>query len=69
VRLPISLHDELKNVADTRDVSVNYLVIRAVSDYLVRADVSSGRNGDRAAGGTDDQRRPRGVRRSVGADR
>lgn len=36
VRLPTSLHEELKQVAASRDVSVNFLVIRAVSDFVAR---------------------------------
>lgn len=36
IRLPASLRDELQAVAAERDVSVNFLVIRAVSDYLRR---------------------------------
>lgn len=36
VRLPASLHDRLRDTADERDVSANYLVIKAVSDYLDR---------------------------------
>ena len=34
VRLPRHLHVELQRQADQRDVSVNYLVVRAVSQYL-----------------------------------
>ena len=34
IRLPVSLHEQLRTVAAERDVSVNYLVIRAVSAYL-----------------------------------
>jgi hypothetical protein len=34
VRLPTSLHDELQRAAAARDVSVNLLVNRAVTDYL-----------------------------------
>ena len=33
-RLPRSLHDSLKLAAYERDVSANFLVIRALSDYL-----------------------------------
>lgn len=36
VRLPEGLHDRLHEAADERDVSVNLLVTRAVSDYLER---------------------------------
>jgi len=35
-RLPRSLHDALKLAAYERDVSANFLVIRALSDYLER---------------------------------
>lgn len=34
VRLPESLHEELQRQADERDVSVNFLVVRAVRQYL-----------------------------------
>jgi hypothetical protein len=37
VRLPQHLHDELQRQAVQRDVSVNYLVVRAVSQYLETA--------------------------------
>jgi hypothetical protein len=36
VRLPSSLHGELQNAATERDVSVNFLVTRAVSAYLAQ---------------------------------
>jgi predicted transcriptional regulator len=36
IRLPTSLRDELLKVATARDVSVTFLVTRAVSDYLRR---------------------------------
>lgn len=36
IRLPASLRDELQAAAAERDVSVNFLVTRAVSDYLQR---------------------------------
>lgn len=36
VRLPASLHKELRQIATSRDVSVNFLVTRAVADYLGR---------------------------------
>ena len=36
IRLPASLRDELLAAATERDVSVNFLVTRAVSDYLRR---------------------------------
>jgi predicted transcriptional regulator len=36
IRLPTSLRDELQAAAAERDVSVNFLVTRAVLDYLGR---------------------------------
>jgi len=36
VRFPVSLRDELQTVANKRDVSVNFLVVKAVTDYLSR---------------------------------
>jgi predicted transcriptional regulator len=36
IRLPASLRRKLQLAATRRDVSVNYLVTRAVSDYLDR---------------------------------
>ena len=52
IRLPVSLRDELRAVAVERDVSVNFLVQRAVVDYLRRL---------RSVG--DEQRGPRRARR------
>jgi predicted HicB family RNase H-like nuclease len=37
VRLPKHLHDELQRQAELRDVSVNFLVVRAVAQYLETA--------------------------------
>jgi predicted HicB family RNase H-like nuclease len=34
VRLPVSVHERLQAAADERDVSVNYLVVRALLRYL-----------------------------------
>jgi predicted HicB family RNase H-like nuclease len=34
VRLPESMHDTLGKTARERDVSVNYLIVRAVEQYL-----------------------------------
>jgi hypothetical protein len=34
IRLPESLHSQLRETARERDVSVNYLVVRAVERYL-----------------------------------
>jgi predicted transcriptional regulator len=36
IRLPASLRDELHEAATARDVSVTFLVTRALSDYLRR---------------------------------
>jgi predicted HicB family RNase H-like nuclease len=36
VRLPESLHAELTKAAEERDVSVNWLVVRAIEDFLPR---------------------------------
>jgi hypothetical protein len=49
IRLPTSIRDELMTVATERDVSVNFLVTRAVTDYLRRLPEVS----------NDDQLRPR----------
>ena len=34
VRLPESLHHQLQDQAELRDVSVNFLVVRAMTKYL-----------------------------------
>jgi predicted DNA-binding ribbon-helix-helix protein len=34
VRLPVSVHEELHRLARARDVSVNYLITRAVEELL-----------------------------------
>jgi hypothetical protein len=36
IRLPTSLHEELQSAATQRDVSVNFLVTRAVSTFLAQ---------------------------------
>ena len=36
VRLPPELHDRLKQAAADRDLAVNYLIVRALEDYLDR---------------------------------
>ena len=36
IRLPVSLRTDLQAAATERDVSVNFLVTRAVADYLRR---------------------------------
>lgn len=37
MRLPESLHHQLQDQAELRDVSVNFLVVRAVAKYLQSA--------------------------------
>ena len=46
VRLPASVHAELRRLARARDVSVNYVVTRAVEELLAS---STGRGGRRPA--------------------
>lgn len=36
VRLPVSLHEQLRVAADERNLSMNYLAIAAVRDFLDR---------------------------------
>jgi predicted HicB family RNase H-like nuclease len=36
IRFPDAMHEELKRAAIERDVSVNYLVVRAVEELLSR---------------------------------
>lgn len=36
IRFPEELHNELVRAAEERDLSINYLVVRAVEDYLPR---------------------------------
>lgn len=36
IRFPEELHDELARAAEERDLSINYLVVKAVEDYLPR---------------------------------
>lgn len=51
IRLPASLRDELQAAALERDVSVNFLVTRAVHDYLRRLpSISDEQRGQRRAG-------------------
>jgi predicted HicB family RNase H-like nuclease len=50
VRLPESLHTELQRQADERDVSVNFLVVRAVRQYLEAAPSPFGSEARVAAG-------------------
>lgn len=40
VRLPVSLHDKLKRAAMSREVSVNFLLTRAVTAYLQRLEAA-----------------------------
>ena len=36
IRFPAELHDQLVKAAAERDLSVNYLVVKAVEDFLAR---------------------------------
>lgn len=36
IRFPDDLHEQLVRAAEDRDLSVNYLVVKAVQDYLPR---------------------------------
>jgi predicted HicB family RNase H-like nuclease len=36
IRFPEQLHEQLVQAADERDLSVNYIVVRAVQDFLPR---------------------------------
>lgn len=36
VRFPDDVHDQLVRAAEERDLSVNYLVVKAVQDFLPR---------------------------------
>ena len=36
IRFPDDLHDQLKRAADERDLSINYLVVKAVEQFLPR---------------------------------
>lgn len=36
IRFPEPLHDRLRHAADERDLSVNYMVVKAVEDFLER---------------------------------
>ena len=45
IRLPASVHAELRRLARARDVSVNYVITRAVEELLAS---SSGREDDSA---------------------
>ena len=37
IRLPLSLHSDLRRLAHARDVSVNYLITRAVEELVSNA--------------------------------
>ena len=36
IRFPVEIHDALRKAADERDVSINWLVNKAVEDFLPR---------------------------------
>ncbi len=36
IRFPEALHAQLRQAAEDRDLSINYLVVRAVEDFLPR---------------------------------
>lgn len=36
IRFPPELHEALRQAADDRDLSINYLVVKAVEDFLPR---------------------------------
>jgi predicted HicB family RNase H-like nuclease len=36
IRFPTQLHDQLRMAADERHLSINYLVVKAVEDFLSR---------------------------------
>jgi predicted transcriptional regulator len=36
IRFPDPLHERLKEAADERDLSINFLVVKAVEDFLDR---------------------------------
>lgn len=36
IRFPEQLHDQLKAAAEERDLSINFLVVKAVEDFLER---------------------------------
>lgn len=36
IRFPVELHDQLRVAADDRHLSINYLVVKAVEDFLTR---------------------------------
>lgn len=36
IRFPAELHEALRTAAEDRDLSINYLVVKACEDYLPR---------------------------------
>jgi predicted transcriptional regulator len=36
IRFPDPIHERLREAADERDLSINYLVVKAVEDFLER---------------------------------
>jgi predicted HicB family RNase H-like nuclease len=36
IRFPETVHERLREAADERDLSINYLVVKAVEDFLER---------------------------------
>ena len=36
IRFPEELHDQLKTAAEDRDLSINFLVVKAVEEFLER---------------------------------
>lgn len=36
IRFPDALHERLKQAADERDMSINFLVVKAVEEFLER---------------------------------
>jgi len=58
IRLPTSLHEELQTVASQRDVSVNFLVTRAVSTFLAELP-PAGQEADRDSTSNDSKSKKR----------
>ncbi|MGO9197611.1 MAG: toxin-antitoxin system HicB family antitoxin [Acidimicrobiales bacterium] len=36
IRFPEAMHEQLKEAADERDLSINFLVVKAVEEFLER---------------------------------
>jgi predicted HicB family RNase H-like nuclease len=36
IRFPEAIHEQLKEAADERDLSINFLVVKAVEEFLER---------------------------------